>query len=112
PPPPPAAFISLPPPPPASASPAPPIREDGSTGPIGPRAIAGLWHTLVHEELNYRRPCGRQGGGWGAVVSSLAAVDHPVKDEKDDWKSGVVGLHLNMMGLRPGIDLSKATLSA
>ena len=90
----------------------PPIREDGSTGPIGPRAIAGLWHRLVHETLNYRRPYGVQGGDWGAVVSSWAAFDHPVKDEKDDWKSGVVGLHLNMMGLRPGIDLSKAELSA
>ena len=90
----------------------PPIREDGSTGPIGPRAIAGLWHRLVHETLNYRRPYGVQGGDWGAVVSSWAAFDHPVKDEKDDWKSGVVGLHLNMMGLRPGIDLRKAELSA
>jgi pimeloyl-ACP methyl ester carboxylesterase len=90
----------------------PPIREDGSTGPIGPRAIAGLWHTLVHETLNYRRPYGVQGGDWGAVVSSWAAFDHPLKDEKDDWKSGVIGLHLNMMGLRPGIDLSTAELSA
>ena len=35
-----------------------------------------------------------------------------MKDEKDEWKSGVVGLHLNMMGLRPGIDLRKAKLSA
>ena len=83
----------------------PPIREDGSTGPIGPRAIAGLWHRLVHEKLNYRRPYGAQGGDWGAVVSSWLAFDHPVNDEKDDWKSGVLGLHLNMIGLRPGIDL-------
>ena len=90
----------------------PPIREDGSTGPIGPRAIAGLWHRLVHETLNYRRPYGVQGGDWGAVVSSWAAFDHPVKDEKDDWQSGVLGLHLNMMGLRPGIDLRTADLSA
>ena len=85
----------------------PPIREDGSSGPIGSRAIAGLWHTLVHETLNYRRPYGVQGGDWGAVVSSWAAFDHPLKDEKDDWKSGVVGLHLNMMGLRPVIDLQQ-----
>ena len=77
----------------------PPIREDGSTGPIGPRAIAGLWHRLVHEKLNYRRPYGAQGGDWGAVVSSWLAFDHPVTEEKDEWKSGVVGLHLNMMGL-------------
>ena len=52
----------------------PPIREDGSTGPIGPRAIAGLWHRLVHEKLNYRRPYGVQGGDWGAVVSSWARL--------------------------------------
>jgi len=90
----------------------PPIREDGSIGPIGPRAIAGLWHRLVHESLNYRRSYGVQGGDWGAVVSSWLAFDHPVTEEKDDWKSGVVGLHLNMVGLRPGIDPRKAELSA
>ncbi|MGD9884315.1 MAG: epoxide hydrolase family protein, partial [Reyranella sp.] len=90
----------------------PPIRDDGSVGPIGPRAIAGLWHRLVHERLNYRRPYGVQGGDWGAVVSSWAAFDHPVTEEKDEWKSGVAGLHLNMMGLRPGIDLRKSKLSA
>ena len=85
----------------------PPIREDGSTGPIGPRAIAGLWHKLVTEKLNYDRPYGVQGGDWGAVVSSWLAFDHPKQDE-----SGVLGLHLNMMGLRPGIDLKTASLSA
>ncbi|HEY6980891.1 epoxide hydrolase family protein [Reyranella sp.] len=90
----------------------PPVREDGSTGPVGPRAIAALWHQLVHDKLNYRRPYGAQGGDWGAVVSSWLAFDHPLKEEKDDWKSGVVGLHLNMMGLRPGIDLKSAELSA
>ena len=85
---------------------APPVRVDGSLGPIGPRAIAGLWHKLVHEKLNYRRPYGAQGGDWGAVVSSWLAFDHPKQDE-----SGVLGLHLNMMGLRPGIDLKTAKLS-
>jgi pimeloyl-ACP methyl ester carboxylesterase len=90
----------------------PPIRDNGSTGPIGPRAIAALWHRLVHEKLNYRRPYGAQGGDWGAVVSSWLAFDHPVKEEKDEWKSGVIGLHLNMIGLRPGIDLKTANLSA
>ena len=49
-------------------------------GPIGPRAIAGLWHKLVHEKLNYRRPYGVQGGDWGAVVSSWLAFDHPKQD--------------------------------
>jgi len=90
----------------------PPIRADGSTGPIGPRTIAGLWHRLVHDKLNYRRPYGAQGGDWGAVVSSWLAFDHPMRDEKGGWKSGVRGLHLNMMGLRPGIDLKTANLSA
>jgi pimeloyl-ACP methyl ester carboxylesterase len=85
----------------------PPVREDGTTGPIGPRAIAGLWHRLVTEKLNYGRPYGVQGGDWGAVVSSWLAFDHPLKDEQ-----GVLGLHLNMMGLRPGIDLATATLSS
>jgi len=83
-----------------------PIRADGTTGPIGPRAIAGLWHRLVTEKLNYDRPYGIQGGDWGAVVSSWLAFDHPQKDD-----SGVLGVHLNMMGLRPGLDLETATLS-
>lgn len=85
----------------------PPIRADGTTGPIGPRAIAGLWQKLVTEKLNYRRPYGVQGGDWGAVVSSWLAFDDPRKDE-----TGVLGLHLNMMGLRPGLDLETARLSA
>ncbi|MGQ0582974.1 MAG: epoxide hydrolase family protein [Reyranella sp.] len=85
---------------------APPVRADGTQGPIGPRAIAGLWHKLVHEKLNYARPYGVQGGDWGAVVSSWLAFDHPKQDE-----SGVLGCHLNMVGLRPGIDLKTATLS-
>ena len=85
----------------------PPIREDGTTGPIGPRAIAALWHTLVHEKLNYQRPYGVQGGDWGAVISSWAAFDFPMKAEE-----GIVGCHLNMMGLRPGIDLRKTKLSS
>ena len=76
----------------------PPIREDGTTGPIGPRAIGALWHKLVHEKLNYQRPYGVQGGDWGAVISSWAAFDFPMKDDQ-----GIVGCHLNMMGLRPGI---------
>ncbi len=90
----------------------PPIREDGTQGPIGPRAIAGLWRQLVHDKLNYRRPFGAQGGDWGAVVSSWLAFDHPLKEEQDDWRSGTLGLHLNMIGLRPGIDLKTTEFSA
>jgi len=65
----------------------PPIREDGSTGPIGPRAIAGLWHRLVHDKLNYRRPYGAQGGDWGAVVSSWLAFDHPATGARISFDS-------------------------
>ncbi|MEI6201160.1 MAG: epoxide hydrolase, partial [Enhydrobacter sp.] len=72
-----------------------------------PRAIAALWHKLVTEKLNYQRPYGAQGGDWGAVVSGWLAFDHPVKDD-----SGVLGLHLNMIGLRPGIDLKTTAFSA
>src|SRR3982074_680444 len=99
----------------ASGFSGPPGRADGIIGPIGPRAIAGLWHRLVHETLNYRRPYGAQGGDWGAVVSSWLAFDHPVKEEKEEkeeWKTGVIGLPLNMVGGGPGIDLKKANLSA
>lgn len=85
---------------------APPVRADGTQGPIGPRAIAGLWHQLVHEKLNYARPYGVQGGDWGAVISSWSGFDHPMKDER-----GVIGVHLNMMGLRPAIDMRTITLS-
>lgn len=89
----------------------PPIRPDGSTGPVGPRAIAGLWHRLMHESLGYRRPYGLQGGDWGAVVSSWCAFDHPLREESEGWRSGVAGLHLTMAGLRPGLDLRHAALS-
>ena len=47
------------------------------------------------------------------MVSSWLAFDHPVKEEEEEeWKSGVLGLHLNMVGVRPGIDLKAANLSA
>ena len=60
----------------------------------------------MHEKLNYRRPYGLQGGDWGAVVSSWVAFDHPAKDEKDDWKSGVARpASQHDRELRPGIDL-------
>ena len=90
----------------------PPVRADGTTGPIGPRAIADLWHRLIHEKLNYHRPFGAQGGDWGAVVSSWLAFDHPLKEDKDGVRSGALGLHLNMIGLRPGIDLKATQFSA
>ncbi len=78
----------------------PPMRK-GIKGPIGPRAIAGLWHKLVRQRLNYERPYGAQGGDWGSAVTSWLAFDHG-QARADD--SGMVGIHLNMMVLRPGIE--------
>jgi microsomal epoxide hydrolase len=84
----------------------PPMRKDGK-GPIGPRAIATLWHKLVRQKLNYERPYAAQGGDWGAAITTWLAFDHGAAN-KDD--SGMVGIHLNMMVLRPGIDEKSVTL--
>ena len=83
---------------------------DGGPGPIGPRAIGRLWHRLMTEALNYRRPYVAQGGDWGAAVSTWLAHDHPVV-EKDDVKTGCQALHLNMMVFRPGIDRKATALT-
>ncbi len=83
----------------------PPVRTDGTVGPIGPRAVARLWFQLVHDALNYRRPFVAQGGDWGSAVSAWLAFDHAQKDEEGDWRSGCCGLHLNMMAFRPGLDM-------
>jgi len=70
--------------------------------PMGPRAIARLWHRLMTDVLGYDR-FGAQGGDWGSVVSSWLAYDHP---------GALAGLHLNMVGLRPELDENSAPLSA
>ena len=44
----------------------PPMRRGGA-GPIGPRAIARLWHRLMTERLNLAGPYAAQGGDWGAI---------------------------------------------
>lgn len=95
----------------------PPMRQkDGSgewmAGPIGPRAIAGLWHRLMHDALNYRRAYGAQGGDWGSIIASWLAFDHPGDASSDEEKPGVMGLHLNMMVMRPGIDMAQTAFSA
>ncbi len=70
--------------------------------PMGPRAIARVWHRLMTDVLGYSR-FGAQGGDWGSVVSSWLAYDHP---------GALAGLHLNMVGLRPQLDENSATLMA
>lgn len=84
-----------------------PPRRGGRTVPIMPREIAGLWHTLMTRHLNYDRHYGAQGGDWGSPVSSWLAFDHPAGEDAP----GVLGLHLNMAGLRPGIDRKTTQLS-
>ncbi len=89
----------------------PPMRPNGDSlgkGPIGPRAIAGLWHRLMRERLNYERAYGAQGGDWGSAVTAWLAFDHGAASETD---SGMVGIHLNMMVLRPGVDEKTTALS-
>jgi len=64
--------------------------------PMHARDIARLWRLLIDEGLELG-PVIAHGGDWGAVVSSWLAVDAPER---------VAGLHLTMMGLKPGIDVS------
>ncbi len=59
--------------------------------PIGPRAIAGLWHRLMTEVLGHDRYFAH-GGDWGSVVSAWLALDHP---------DAVRGIHLTMAPLAP-----------
>lgn len=56
-----------------------------------PQAIGELFTRLMSETLGYRRYF-VQGGDWGAVIT--AAMAHQRPDQ-------VVGLHLNMLGVRP-----------
>lgn len=56
-----------------------------------PQAIGELFTQLMSETLGYRRYF-VQGGDWGAVIT--AAMAHQRPDQ-------VVGLHLNMLGVRP-----------
>lgn len=59
----------------------------------GPRAIAGLLHALMTDVLGYER-YGAQGGDWGSIIASWMALEHA---------DAVAGLHLHMVGVRPGI---------
>ena len=97
----------------AMASPARRPARDGSTGPIGPRAIAGLWHRLVHERLNYRRPTAYRGGDWGAVVSLVGRLRPSGDGGEGRMEVGRPrpASHLQHDGPAAGIDLRKTKVS-
>ena len=59
--------------------------------PIGQRATARLFNTLMTKELGYDRYLA-QGGDWGSVVTSWLGLDHAAH---------VKAVHLNMIGFRP-----------
>ncbi len=56
------------------------------------RAMGSVMHGLMRA-LGYTRFC-TQGGDWGAMVTSWLAFDHP---------DAIIGVHLNMQGLRARI---------
>ena len=59
--------------------------------PIGQRATARLFNTLMTQKLGYDRYLA-QGGDWGSVVTSWLGLDHAAH---------VKAIHLNMIGFRP-----------
>jgi len=59
--------------------------------PIGPAAMAELWHRLMHDVLGYERYAA-QAGDWGSFVTSRLALQHP---------ESVIAIHLTMLPLRP-----------
>jgi len=63
--------------------------------PIGQRATARLWDTLMREVLGYDTYLA-QGGDWGAVVTSWLGFGHSLAKG-----GGCRAIHLNMTGLRP-----------
>lgn len=61
--------------------------------PIGPAAIADLWHRLMTEVLGYDRYAA-QAGDWGSFVTSRLALQHA---------DSLLGIHLTMLPLRPSL---------
>lgn len=59
--------------------------------PIGPAAMAELWHRLMRDVLGYERYAA-QAGDWGSFVTSRLALKHP---------QSVIAIHLTMLPLRP-----------
>ena len=59
-----------------------------------PRAFGRIFSALMESELGYSRYA-LQGGDWGSIIASWIAFDRP---------EAVLGLHLNMAGMRPNTD--------
>jgi pimeloyl-ACP methyl ester carboxylesterase len=71
--------------------------------PIGPAAIAEIWHTLMSDVLGYKSYFA-QAGDWGSFVTSRLALQHP---------DAVKAMHLTMLPLRPALkDKDQAPVSA
>ncbi|MFN3609721.1 MAG: epoxide hydrolase family protein [Hyphomonas sp.] len=64
--------------------------------PLGQRATAAMWDTLMREVLGYSSYLA-QGGDWGSMVTSWIGKNHGTHD----GKGGAKAIHLNMMGFRP-----------
>ncbi|KCZ94607.1 epoxide hydrolase family protein [Hyphomonas johnsonii] len=64
--------------------------------PLGQRATAKLWNTLMQDVLGYETYLA-QGGDWGGLVTSWIGLDHGTVD----GKGGCKAIHLNMIGFRP-----------
>lgn len=70
--------------------------------PMGPRAVAALWHGLMTGVLGYSR-FAAQGGDWGSLVSAWLGADHG---------ESLMGLHLHAMGVGPFRGSGTAPLDA
>lgn len=66
------------------------------SAPVGQRATAKLWNTLMQDVLGYDTFLA-QGGDWGGMVTSWMGYDHGAHD----GKGGCKAIHLNMISLRP-----------
>jgi pimeloyl-ACP methyl ester carboxylesterase len=64
-----------------------PATEPGMT----PRRIGNLFVKLMTDVLGYQR-FAAQGGDWGSVITAAMARDHPDR---------LIGIHLNMLAVRP-----------
>lgn len=64
--------------------------------PLGQRATAKLWNSLMQDVLGYDTYLA-QGGDWGGMVTSWIGLDHGTVDAKGGCKA----IHLNMIGFRP-----------
>jgi len=58
--------------------------------PLGQRATAKLFNTLMTRELGYQKYVA-QGGDWGSLVTSFLALDH----------DACIAAHINMLAFRP-----------